>query len=327
MATTIQQQESPLLRLPAELRLQIFEYVLAGQNFSSVIDNNTERLTHVIEDKTTDPATWHPLSSDPNHYFALSKTCRQTRADTRDLPLKLGTFCQLSKVIWTEDEKHQAWLIRERTEQIERVQREHVPERRIPVPFVAPTPVDMFPWRTCLDEEQQAAIRSIRFNLKTPWRFHLTYFNTLMRNRAAALIPMHPLSKFTGVRTVFVNYVHQWDPCPTQPNMQDTVDGIVRYLGRSDVEIVFEFTFKGYRGANVHMTPEERLRCMYLRFYEVWWKDGVFTEKSWSTGFGPEVGERRSRGNLWPEDNGGVIFNIPTLEELRGWRRGLRVKM
>jgi hypothetical protein len=77
-------EESPLLRLPAELRNKIYEYAIGG---------------HVIElfDSTKKPH-YNMLSQADGHYTALanptvlSKICRQLHSETALLPYSLNTF-------------------------------------------------------------------------------------------------------------------------------------------------------------------------------------------------------------------------------------------
>jgi hypothetical protein len=69
------QQDSPLLRLPAELRNTIYTYVLQGQIWVA-----PRRLSFMAG------------PSPPPNYMALLHVCREMHADTRFLPFSLGLF-------------------------------------------------------------------------------------------------------------------------------------------------------------------------------------------------------------------------------------------
>ncbi|KAH5281645.1 hypothetical protein HBI64_168480 [Parastagonospora nodorum] len=73
------QQESPLQRLPAELRNRIFEYVLSGNEYS-------------IETKIGSFVTIEDVSKAPENAFALLEVSRQIFAETALLRLSLSVF-------------------------------------------------------------------------------------------------------------------------------------------------------------------------------------------------------------------------------------------
>lgn len=83
-STRRNEKESPLLRLPAELRNKIYEYTIGG---------------YVIElFESTKKPHYNMLSQADGHYTALanptvlSKTCRQLHKETALLPYSLNTF-------------------------------------------------------------------------------------------------------------------------------------------------------------------------------------------------------------------------------------------
>jgi hypothetical protein len=80
------QQSSPLLRLPAEIRNTIYEYVLGGESwhyltYIGVRLSLKRRLSKDDERPEKEP-----------HFLALFKTCRQLQAETKLLPFKLNLF-------------------------------------------------------------------------------------------------------------------------------------------------------------------------------------------------------------------------------------------
>ncbi|KAF2253363.1 hypothetical protein BU26DRAFT_399624, partial [Trematosphaeria pertusa] len=66
------QRESPLLRLPAELRNKIYSYVLGGRLWE-------------LKDTLT-------AGSREKNSMSLLRVCRQINAETASLPFELGTF-------------------------------------------------------------------------------------------------------------------------------------------------------------------------------------------------------------------------------------------
>jgi hypothetical protein len=72
------QRDSPLLRLPAELRNQIFRYALGGETWNFVVrESNRHRVRNC---------------SGFQHALALLAVCRQIYAETALLPFSLGSF-------------------------------------------------------------------------------------------------------------------------------------------------------------------------------------------------------------------------------------------
>jgi len=84
------QRESPLLRLPAELRNQIYVYVLGGHEI------RTESRPHGYNMSSHPPIQLSSHNKDdwnrPHHFLALTATSRQLRSETTWLPFKLNTF-------------------------------------------------------------------------------------------------------------------------------------------------------------------------------------------------------------------------------------------
>jgi len=84
------QRESPLLRLPAELRNQIYAYVLGDHEIC------TESLPwgyptpghHHIQLSSHNNGIW----TRPHHFLALTATSRQLRSETEFLPFRLNCF-------------------------------------------------------------------------------------------------------------------------------------------------------------------------------------------------------------------------------------------
>ena len=83
--------ESPLLRLPPELRNKIWQYAL-GEHCIDIRDLNTEEPTASIHDN-------HTPSPDPHHHplfirptFQLPKVCRQTYLESSPYIYTLNTF-------------------------------------------------------------------------------------------------------------------------------------------------------------------------------------------------------------------------------------------
>ena len=91
MSRTLRNQlKSTLLRLPAELRNQIYTYVLGGQEIRIVsFPHGYELSSHpLIQLSSHDNDKWNQ----PHHFLALTATSRQLRSETEFLPFKLNTF-------------------------------------------------------------------------------------------------------------------------------------------------------------------------------------------------------------------------------------------
>jgi hypothetical protein len=82
-STRQNQRESPLLKLPAELRNCIFGYALSGHEYS-------------IEPKIGSFVTIEDVSKTPENAFALLKVSRQIYAETALLRLSLSLFSTCS---------------------------------------------------------------------------------------------------------------------------------------------------------------------------------------------------------------------------------------
>lgn len=87
-STTLNAVDSPLLRLPAELRNIIFAHVYAGTVYT--FDETTKTTARTQPDFMG----WVRLL-DPKRRVGLSLVCRQTHNETILLPYELGTFCFL----------------------------------------------------------------------------------------------------------------------------------------------------------------------------------------------------------------------------------------
>lgn len=85
------QQTSPLLRLPAELRNKIYEYVFGGEHLL-VYTQNKRRLV-----RQKDPT--RPLSRDLPEYPALTAVSRQLNTETKHMVFSHNTFGTFSECL------------------------------------------------------------------------------------------------------------------------------------------------------------------------------------------------------------------------------------
>ncbi|KAF1946286.1 hypothetical protein EJ02DRAFT_450731 [Clathrospora elynae] len=87
--TLADQQYSPLLRLPAELRNKIYFFVFATQKIDPVYYGSG-----IFRCRTTSPNTLtsHPDHDDFNSPLSLTQVSRQIRAETQMLPAKLNSY-------------------------------------------------------------------------------------------------------------------------------------------------------------------------------------------------------------------------------------------
>jgi len=76
------QRESPLLRLPAELRHRIFEYALSGHVY----------FIKIIEARFSPFGTLETVSKAADNAFVLLQVCRQIYAETALLRISLSVF-------------------------------------------------------------------------------------------------------------------------------------------------------------------------------------------------------------------------------------------
>ncbi|CAN9355968.1 unnamed protein product [Alternaria alternata] len=79
------QQDSPLLRLPPELRCLVFEYALGGNTYMI----RYHRTSKAVKNTTV-----------AKHALALLSVCRQIFAETALLPFSLNTFSVFHPVIF-----------------------------------------------------------------------------------------------------------------------------------------------------------------------------------------------------------------------------------
>jgi hypothetical protein len=92
--------DSPLLRLPAELRNYIWSYVIGGQTIRMNLSSTKDRSG--LSRKLLDSRTWRP---DTNR-FSLLRVSRQIYAETGTLVDTLSTFSVVSMLglcRWLED--------------------------------------------------------------------------------------------------------------------------------------------------------------------------------------------------------------------------------
>jgi len=83
------QPESPLLRLPAELRNEIYHYVLGGLSIRAKRSASPREFGIDIRDvDSRSSAAWQT----PGHLLALTETCRQVYDETSLFPYSLNVF-------------------------------------------------------------------------------------------------------------------------------------------------------------------------------------------------------------------------------------------
>ncbi|XPS93152.1 hypothetical protein M3J09_002520 [Ascochyta lentis] len=80
------QTQSPLLRLPVEIRYMIWEHILGDKDFSLWTIDGKFLLTF------RKPETNFWAGTKIRHHFALTRVCRQTHAETRFLPFLLNAI-------------------------------------------------------------------------------------------------------------------------------------------------------------------------------------------------------------------------------------------
>jgi hypothetical protein len=86
-STARNQAQSPLLLLPAEMRNTIYEYVLGGYDIQIAhVSHPYHRLRAVLK---TDPS--HD-STRLENFLAITRTCRQIRAESNNLAFSLNEF-------------------------------------------------------------------------------------------------------------------------------------------------------------------------------------------------------------------------------------------
>ena len=90
ISTALNSQKSPLLRLPGELRNQIYEYVIGGSEFYSYKDGPNSLHFRLCAKPYGEPtqeshANWSNL-------FSLSISCKQLLKETSHLPWSLNIF-------------------------------------------------------------------------------------------------------------------------------------------------------------------------------------------------------------------------------------------
>ena len=89
----LNQEKSPLLRLPPEIRDMIWKYVLGGKTFDSYGEDDGHP-------KRKRSAKLEPSPGDPKEGFALLRTCRQVYLETASYPITLSSLeCQDPKIL------------------------------------------------------------------------------------------------------------------------------------------------------------------------------------------------------------------------------------
>jgi hypothetical protein len=82
------QRHSPLPQLPAELRNRIFRYVFQ-EKYIVIPRRRGGKVRLLVEPEDYSNTQSYPLS----RLLALTSICRQLRAETRNLPVRLNTLC------------------------------------------------------------------------------------------------------------------------------------------------------------------------------------------------------------------------------------------
>jgi hypothetical protein len=90
--STEQNRQTPLLRLPAELRNKIYCMLLGGWEFGMATRADSRALVCRLIDSGGNPDKKYWKPAHVHQAFALIKACRQIYSDTKLLPFELNTF-------------------------------------------------------------------------------------------------------------------------------------------------------------------------------------------------------------------------------------------
>ncbi|KAF1959425.1 hypothetical protein CC80DRAFT_545806 [Byssothecium circinans] len=230
--------DSPLLRLPTEIRLQIFEYAFGDAVIGSAYDFAERRFTYVLEKRMTkakQPRVDAKAFSVTN-YLALTEVCRQIRADTALIPFETGWFCEI--VYWwdsrAEKKKGKAKEAATEKDKAEAENGTTAVVEKEKQPAHTPKPFSIFPWLICLTAPQLTAIRKIRLSARKATPFWVSYPGNVPPFSGL------DLSAFTGVRSVIMQLTWEFDSPVPDRCCQKAIEEVLGYLGRRDVEVRVE---------------------------------------------------------------------------------------
>jgi hypothetical protein len=85
------QQQSPLLRLPGEIRNRIYEYALGGVILYVYRPSKSPKPYHLLV-RQAGSSLSSASSTGPSHTFSLTRVSRQIHAETQHLPVPLTHF-------------------------------------------------------------------------------------------------------------------------------------------------------------------------------------------------------------------------------------------
>lgn len=95
MSRIQQNSESPLLKLPAEIRSRIFQYAVGGRTFQCRFRGVVLSRDQVVQLIDWHLERWHPdfeVRGGDKNVFALLSVCRQIYAETALLPFYTSIF-------------------------------------------------------------------------------------------------------------------------------------------------------------------------------------------------------------------------------------------
>ena len=98
------QRESPLMRLPAELRDSVFKYLLGGQELRIMVYEDPLLASRPMGD------TGH--FKDTKNFVTITQTCRQAHSDTKLMPFGLNKIVGNAVDLSTFMDDAAAWQIK-----------------------------------------------------------------------------------------------------------------------------------------------------------------------------------------------------------------------